>query len=464
MPAITKDSAIEALRAAVQTCYDIANVHDIALLKRVTKEALAATKHITDAAATQAAGVVAWAFDDGLKRLARVRDGYADSPLLVVHANPSSDGYSVPLFTHPATTAPAAVPTEPEPQDGLVNPPSRAEPASQHSASREESIGRNLLDFARRSGWKDDGEGAFEFIQRLTYAVGFEDAGGKVDTFDTKTNGRLTPAIRQFRHNDGSPGFVFAYDMAIVDREFGALAGRHSHATAWIVRRGVDGEIVHETIERKALSDDEIRKIQNYYDVEVTPLYTHPAPDLAHVELIRRLYVELFHCHQQMISTTDENDEPMWLPGVTVPAVLADAKQALELATRFRAEGGITNDSNPNFATPAAPTDAKPDELIEAANAVVERWHSRDWKQPHTADFIARLAAAVGAAKTSTAAQSVRDALEQAVDALDEAGSKLQTEDKSHDFWMGVGAMVAAGEVAIRALIQSPQTAGDSNG
>jgi hypothetical protein len=38
-------------------------------------------------------------------------------------------------------------------------------------------------------------------------------------------------------------------------------------------------------------------------------------------------------------------------------------------------------------------------ELLAAADAVVERWHSRDWKQPHTAEYIARLAAAVGAVK-----------------------------------------------------------------
>lgn len=44
-------------------------------------------------------------------------------------------------------------------------------------------------------------------------------------------------------------------------------------------------------------------------------------------------------------------------------------------------------------------------ELIAAADATVERWHSRDWKQPHTADFIARLAAAVGAAKAADRAQ-----------------------------------------------------------
>jgi hypothetical protein len=38
-------------------------------------------------------------------------------------------------------------------------------------------------------------------------------------------------------------------------------------------------------------------------------------------------------------------------------------------------------------------------ELVRAADAVVERWHSRDWKQPHTHDFIYRLDGAVGALK-----------------------------------------------------------------
>jgi hypothetical protein len=38
-------------------------------------------------------------------------------------------------------------------------------------------------------------------------------------------------------------------------------------------------------------------------------------------------------------------------------------------------------------------------DLLAAADAVVERWHSRDWKQPPTASFIERLARAVGWAK-----------------------------------------------------------------
>lgn len=33
---------------------------------------------------------------------------------------------------------------------------------------------------------------------------------------------------------------------------------------------------------------------------------------------------------------------------------------------------------------------------------------------------------------------------------MDEVGAKLQTEDKSNDYWMGVGAMVDAAELAIR--------------
>ena len=42
-------------------------------------------------------------------------------------------------------------------------------------------------------------------------------------------------------------------------------------------------------------------------------------------------------------------------------------------------------------------------DLLDAANAVVERRHTKDWKQPHTVVFIERLAAAVGAAKAAPA-------------------------------------------------------------
>ena len=46
-------------------------------------------------------------------------------------------------------------------------------------------------------------------------------------------------------------------------------------------------------------------------------------------ELSRRLYVELFHCDQQMTKTLKEDDEPIWQQGATVRDVLADASVAL---------------------------------------------------------------------------------------------------------------------------------------
>lgn len=47
-------------------------------------------------------------------------------------------------------------------------------------------------------------------------------------------------------------------------------------------------------------------------------------------ELARRLYVELFHCDQQMRSTRDEDGEPHWTQSAVVRDVLADAKAALD--------------------------------------------------------------------------------------------------------------------------------------
>lgn len=42
--------------------------------------------------------------------------------------------------------------------------------------------------------------------------------------------------------------------------------------------------------------------------------------------------------------------------------------------------------------------------------------------------------------------------IDQCADILDEVGAQLQTHDQSDQYWMGVGAMVDAGEIAIRAL------------
>lgn len=47
----------------------------------------------------------------------------------------------------------------------------------QDMASRMQRLGKHVMEFATKGGWKDDGEGAFEFIQRQSYAVGISDAG-----------------------------------------------------------------------------------------------------------------------------------------------------------------------------------------------------------------------------------------------------------------------------------------------
>ncbi|KAA0089306.1 hypothetical protein CIW54_07515 [Paraburkholderia sp. T12-10] len=49
-------------------------------------------------------------------------------------------------------------------------------------------------------------------------------------------------------------------------------------------------------------------------------------------ELCRRLYVELFHCDQQMRSTLDQDGDPHWTQSAVVRDVLKDAKAALSAA------------------------------------------------------------------------------------------------------------------------------------
>ncbi|UKV75196.1 hypothetical protein FOC29_28215 [Burkholderia vietnamiensis] len=74
----------------------------------------------------------------------------------------------------------------------------------------------------------------------------------------------------------------------------------------------------------------------NETSLKLAPRFTewrHPraqATDSAWRELCHRLYVELFHCDQQMRSTRDEDGEPHWTQSSVVRDVLADAKAALE--------------------------------------------------------------------------------------------------------------------------------------
>ncbi|MBR8083111.1 hypothetical protein KDX23_10180 [Burkholderia vietnamiensis] len=65
-------------------------------------------------------------------------------------------------------------------------------------------------------------------------------------------------------------------------------------------------------------------------------------------ELCRRLYVELFHCDQQMRSTRDEDGEPHWTQSAVVRDVLADARAALDGAPQPPAQAdarvGLTDE------------------------------------------------------------------------------------------------------------------------
>lgn len=100
-------------------------------------------------------------------------------------------------------------------------------------------------------------------------------------------------------------------------------------------------------------------------------------------------------------------------------SAIPDFARAIEakVAARFRAQGGNTKpegavqvacktsetrmDTGSEALSESAQVSTEQagdawSELVNAANATVERWHSKDWKQPHTAEFINRLALAIG--------------------------------------------------------------------
>ena len=59
-------------------------------------------------------------------------------------------------------------------------------------------------------------------------------------------------------------------------------------------------------------------------------------------ELCRRLYVELFHCDQQMTQSNAVRKRPIFKQGVTVRDVLRDAKLALECEASNAGQVGTT--------------------------------------------------------------------------------------------------------------------------
>lgn len=66
-------------------------------------------------------------------------------------------------------------------------------------------LGQHVMNFALKGGWDpSDGEGCFEYIQRHSYIVGYEDAGGKVAFGGTQTNGSKWPLDALYPAQEGA--------------------------------------------------------------------------------------------------------------------------------------------------------------------------------------------------------------------------------------------------------------------
>lgn len=132
---------------------------------------------------------------EGLEQAARVCDSYASN--------------CVGPMSHAAKTLAGSIRS--------LAAPAADSAATEQAESREARIGRHVLEFARRGGWQDDGEGAFEFIQRHSYVVGFEDAGGKIQ-YGTDTKGSRWPISALAKRSD-SAAEPFQPDYSEMSRE-----------------------------------------------------------------------------------------------------------------------------------------------------------------------------------------------------------------------------------------------------
>lgn len=86
-----------------------------------------------------------------------------------------------------------------------------ATPSSQVADIAEDTdrllrAGRNLHELAKRMGWPDDGEGAYEYVQRLSYELGQSDASAASRRASTEKEARALDAL---------DGMGFTYDGEI---------------------------------------------------------------------------------------------------------------------------------------------------------------------------------------------------------------------------------------------------------
>ncbi|MPW16953.1 hypothetical protein GCT13_08410 [Paraburkholderia sp. CNPSo 3157] len=109
-------------------------------------------------------------------------------------------------------------------------------------------------------------------------------------------------------------------------------------------------------------------------------------------ELCRRLYVELFHCNQQMTQHRDENGDAVWTVGVLVLNALRDARAALEShpASEPKAPylpcpicNGVEGCDHTVPERKRASEPKAPYYLIERRNSTPTIW----WKGPRWGDF-----------------------------------------------------------------------------
>ena len=274
--------------------------------------------------------------------------------------------------------------------------------------SREERIGRRVLDFAKRGGWQDDGEGAFEFIQRHSYVVGYEDAGGKVDKFGTQTNGSRWP-ITAFTPTAAEP--MPASEAASDDQLQKRVAFLETLVDAYAAK-SLQYDIEHPS---DGLNSADPKEVERVGRGTVAPV---PASEAANASL---LLETLEKANTQMIEK------------------FADKRLNIEgyrdwcIEAMGAVRGAIT--ILKRFAAPAAPTDAKDqrefngdgldgDELgyLDNAELVAKLERVSKWidKFPVPTDGATAMMLLIrevqtDIAATATAAQSVRDAAQPAI-------------------------------------------------
>ena len=74
-------------------------------------------------------------------------------------------------------------------------------------------LGKHLHQKAISLGWENDGEGAYEFVSRKTYEVGYNDAHGRDDNDSTKIE-EIVHRLRTSKLDSPEVSDKILYDLA----------------------------------------------------------------------------------------------------------------------------------------------------------------------------------------------------------------------------------------------------------